>query len=415
MRLAKDVGSASRLVKKALAGRKAKSEVAKMLASRPTRSSQKYRVGVYFADGLVNMYQMRQWYEPLALLNQEWPVLLLARTASGARALMEETDLEVAYVPKIADLENLVLEQPLTVMLYVNQNTRNFQMMRYDSRWHVFINHGESDKMYMTSNQYKSYDYAFVAGEAARKRLSNALWNYDVDIRTFSIGRPQADHFTGEPPYPKDDRITVLYSPTWEGDRPAAAYGSVASHGVTLAEQVLASPRHRLVYRPHPRSGVVDDAFGAANQRIIKMIAEANQRDASAGHIFDQSGSIGWQLSAPDVAICDISAMIYDRLAVGKPLLVTKPASADAELDEGGYLSVCEWLTADASENILSEIDAVLHNPEAQERLQQWSTFHFGDTTPGAPTKRFQDAIGSLLDSADDWTAGRSSNAYTGR
>ena len=410
MKIVKDLSSASKLVRKALASRRAKASLAQIRAERPPRTPHSFTVGVYFADGAVNMYQMRQWYEPLAELNKTMPVLLMARHAGGALALMNETDLEVAYVPKIGDIESLLTEQQLSVVLYVNQNTRNFQMMRYGNRWHVFINHGESDKMYMTSNQYKSYDYAFVAGDAARKRLSRALWNYDVDTRTFSIGRPQADHFAGTPPYPNDDRITVLYSPTWEGDRPAAEYGSVASHGVTLAEHLLASPKHRLVYRPHPRSGVVNDAFGAANTQIIEMIARANDADPSAGHVYDQSGSLGWQLSAPDVAICDISAMVYDRLAVGKPLLVTKPASPEAELDEGGYLSVCEWLTVENAPNILAEIDAVLHNPEAQARLTEWSTFHFGDTTPGAPTKRFHDAIQTLLERAADWESGRAKN-----
>ncbi len=79
----------------------------------------------------------------------------------------------------------------------MNQNTRNFQMFRYGQRWHVFINHGESDKMYMSTNQYKAYDYAFVAGDAARNRLSRVLWDYDLDRRTFAIGRPQADHYSG--------------------------------------------------------------------------------------------------------------------------------------------------------------------------------------------------------------------------
>ena len=41
-------------------------------------------------------------------------------------------------------------------------------MMRYGRRWHVFINHGESDKMYMTTNQFKAYDYSLVAGDAAQ-------------------------------------------------------------------------------------------------------------------------------------------------------------------------------------------------------------------------------------------------------
>lgn len=411
MNLIKDSRSAKKLITKALRARRARTEVEKLVAQRPSRATDTFRVGVYFADSSVNIYQMRQWYAPLAELNKSVPVLLIARSAGGALALMQETELEVAYVPKIGDIEVLVDEQPLEVMLYVNQNTRNFQMMRYGDRWHVFINHGESDKMYMTSNQYKSYDYAFVAGDAARKRLSRALWDYNVDERTFSIGRPQADYFVGTPPYPNDNRITVLYSPTWEGDRPAAAYGSVASHGVEIATQILASPKHRLVYRPHPRSGVIDDAFGAANQKIIAMIAEANRNDASAHHVFDESGALGWQLSAPDVAICDISAMIYDRLAVGKPVFVTKPVSPDAELDEGGYLSVCEWLTADQARNILSEVDALLTNSEAQARLKEWSTFHFGDTTHGAPTKRFHDAINTLLEQASEWKSGAKTNA----
>src|SRR5690606_5481872 len=100
----------------------------------------------------------------------------------------------VAFAKKVTDLEQLIEEQPLDVILYVNQNTRNFQMMRYAHRWHVFINHGESDKMYMTSNQHKAYDFAFVAGDAARARLARALWDYDVESRTFLIGRPQSDH-----------------------------------------------------------------------------------------------------------------------------------------------------------------------------------------------------------------------------
>src|SRR5699024_3896648 len=137
--------------------------------------AQHFRVGVYFADSDVNLYQIRQWYAPLQELAKRWPVLILARNAAGAQQMLAESALDVAFVPKVADLEQIVLEQPLDIILYVNQNTRNFQMMRYAHRWHVFINHGESDKMYMTSNQYKAYDVAFVAGDAARARLSRAL------------------------------------------------------------------------------------------------------------------------------------------------------------------------------------------------------------------------------------------------
>ncbi|MCA0378104.1 MAG: CDP-glycerol glycerophosphotransferase family protein [Actinobacteria bacterium] len=401
MQIASDVKRAKKLAKKVLAGRRALFGVRELIAARGPLPENRYRVGVYFADSDVNIYQMRQWYAPLRELSKTHPVLLIARHPAGAKLLMEESGLDVAFVQKVTDIEKLIEVQPLEVVLYVNQNMRNFQMMRYSNRWHVFINHGESDKMYMVSNQYKTYDYSFIAGNAARERLSRVLWDYDLDSRTFSIGRPQTDHLAGEPPFTPDDRTVVLYAPTWEGDRPAASYGSVASHGEDLVRRLIETGRHRVVYRPHPRSGVVDAEFGAANARIIAALEEANAKDPSAQHVYDTAPALGWQLSLPDVAICDISAMVYDRLATGKPLMITRPVAADAEVDEGGYLSVCEWLDADQTASIDEVLDGVIGDDEARERLVTWSAHYFGDTTQGAPTKRFHDAIELLISRAE--------------
>jgi hypothetical protein len=329
--------------------------------------------------------------------------VVLSRAATGARALVEESDLPVAFVPTIRDLERYVAEQDIRVVLYVNQNTRNFQMFRYGRRWHVFINHGESDKMYMTTNQFKAYDYALVAGDAARERLSRVLWDYDLDARTIAIGRPQADHYSGALPYTPDDRTVVLYAPTWEGDRPSAHYGSVASHGEALATAVLASDRHRLVYRPHPRSGVVDPAYGAANARIIAAIAAANAADPRAQHVYDDGPELGWQLASADVAIVDISAMVYDRLAADRPLLITRPADPAALVDTHGYLSACDWLDADAAADVIAQTDRVLGDPEVVSRLGYWVEHYFGDTSPGAPTARFHAAIQRLMDEWSVW------------
>lgn len=403
MQLAKDAKRATRLAKRVLKGRRAYFELRGLLDERGPLAEQHYRVGVYFADSDVNIYQMRQWYAPLQELSQRWPVLVLARNAAGARQLMRESGLDVAFVPKVTDIERVIEQQQLDVILYVNQNTRNFQMMRYGQRWHVFVNHGESDKMYMTSNQYKTYDVAFVAGDAARERLSKALWDYDVDRCTISIGRPQTDHLSGRPPFEPDDRTVVFYAPTWEGDRPAACYGSVATHGEALVRALLDTGRHRVVYRPHPRSGVVDAGFGAANQRIITMLEEANREDLAAQHVYDESPVLGWQLSLPDVAICDISAMVYDRLATGKPLMVTRPVAPEASVDEGGYLSVCEWLDTGETGDIVAVLDRVIGDDAARERLGTWSQHYFGDTSPGAPTARFHAAIESLLAKAEEW------------
>ena len=380
-----------------LANRRARAELSQRLSKLTPLEPGRYKIAVYFADSAVNLYQIRQWYKPLAELAKTWPVVVLSRAPTAATALYEESPLPVAYVRRVTDLEQTLAEQDIRIVLYVNQNAKNFQMFRYGQRWHVFINHGESDKMYMTTNQFKAYDTALIAGDAARDRLAEALWDYDLDGRTIAIGRPQADHFAGEPPYPADGRTVVLYAPTWEGDRAAAAYGSIASHGTTIAEQVLASPRHRLVYRPHPRSGVLDPAYKAAHQRIVAAIEAANAADPSAHHVYDDGPTLGWQLAGADVAITDISAMIYDRLAVGKPLIVTRPVSPEADVDERGYLGDANWLRAADAGDVVARVDRAVTDADELARLRHWVQRYFGDTTPGVATARFHDAIDRLV------------------
>ncbi|ROP74328.1 CDP-glycerol glycerophosphotransferase family protein [Curtobacterium sp. PhB115] len=398
MPITSDLRTAVRLADRLIKSRRSRRELARALPAVPTPAPGSIEVAVYFADGPVNMYQVRQWYAPLAELAKTHQVAIVSRSPGTMLKLLEESPVPSVYARQVVDLEHFVDTQAPKIVLYVNQNARNFQMMRYGRMWHVFVNHGESDKMYMTTNQFKAYDYAMIAGDAARDRLAEALWDYDLDARTIAIGRPQADHFAGAAPYPDDDRTVVLYAPTWEGDRPAAAYGSIASHGTAIAEQVLASPRHRLVYRPHPRSGVLDAGYRAAHERIVAAIATANAADPSAHHLHDDGGDLGWQLADADVAITDISAMIYDRLAVGKPLLVTRPASPEADVDERGYLSDANWLTVADTAGVLARIDAAASDDAELAKLRHWVVRYFGDTTPGEATRRFHDGIEWLLE-----------------
>ncbi|MFZ4842252.1 CDP-glycerol glycerophosphotransferase family protein [Mycetocola saprophilus] len=399
------------LLGEAIANRRARTDLAHRLAALTPLTPGHFKIAVYFADGKVNMYQMRQWYQPLAGLAEKWPVVVLTRTATAAAQLLEESPLDVAYVRTVRELEDTLEEQDIRIVFYVNQNAKNFQMFRYGRRWHVFINHGESDKMYMTTNQFKAYDYAFIAGEAARERLTQALWDYDLDRRTFAIGRPQADHFAGRLPFVPDERTVVLYAPTWEGDRASAAYGSIATHGVSLVKSLLASGQHRVIYRPHPRSGVSDHGYAQANREIISMIQHANHADPRAQHVYDQGIELGWQLAASEVAIVDISAMIYDRLAVGKPVLVTRPVNPAAEIDAGGYLQECEWLTVEGAAHIVTEVERVRDDAEATARLRRWSRHYFGDTTPGEATARFHAAVDTLMERWEEFAAQEGRNA----
>lgn len=415
MSVLSDLRAARKIVRNLIRSRTNRRTLARLLESRPAPAPNSYRIVLYFADPKVNLYQLRQWYQPLVELSKTWPVVVVSRSPSSMLRLIEESPLPVVYLRKIIDFENFLAEQDIRIALYVNQNIKNFQSMRYGRMWHVFINHGESDKAYMASNQYKAYDYAMVAGDAAVERLSHALWDYDVAKRALVIGRPQADYFTGELPYMPDERVTVLYAPTWEGDRGSMSYGSVLTHGLAIARSLLADPRFRLVYRPHPRSGVTNPEYRQANEQIIGMIATANARDPRAQHIFDESPAIGWQLGSTDVAITDISAMVYDRLATGRPLIVTRPSSPEAQVETDGYLGSAEWLDADAAPDVAAQVERVRGDAEVLKRLQHWVKYHFGDTTPGVATARFHGAVEHLMEEWERHAAIHADDAPTGQ
>ena len=404
-RLVNDARTANKVLRTGLRNRRTRNEANRLWAEAARPAPGSIQVAVYFADTRVNLYQIRQWYAPLAELAKHRGVAIITRSPGSYLTIRDESPVPVLYLRTVTDIEGFLGEQDLATMLYVNQNIKNFQMFRYGRMWHVFINHGESDKVYMTSNQYKAYDYAFVAGQAALDRLSKKLWNYDVAGRVIPIGRPQTDHLSDVVPFEGNGRTVVFYAPTWEGDRPTMAYGSIASHGVALARAVLASSTHRLIYRPHPRSGVNSREYREANAEIQRMIAAANVADPAAGHLFDDGGVLGWQIAIADVQVTDVSAMVYDRLATGKPLVVTRPASPTAQLDETGFLGHAEWMSTADLADPLGFLDRVITDEGSRANLAHWAQHHFGDTTPGASTARFHAAVERLIALWDEQAA----------
>ena len=190
---------------------------------------------------------------------------------------------------------------------------------------HIQIGHGESDKGGSVSNQHKAYDLTFVGGDAGRDRLQRALRGFDAETRTVGIGRPQLDHdYPGAPDWAEGTGLRVWYAPTWEGDRPSIAYGSLASHGVAIVDALLADEEVRVIYRPHPRTGRASAEHARADKIIRSRLAAAGDR-----HLVDE-GEYGWQWAFADACVTDISAVAYDWLATGKPLVITEPENRAA-------------------------------------------------------------------------------------
>ncbi len=352
-------------------------------------------VALFFATGPENFYQFEQWRRPLERLAERRPVFVIVDRPDTGDLVLAASSLPVTFARGSGALEDLVGERDVRVVFYVNQVEANFRMLRFAAPVHVQIGHGESDKAGSVSNQHKAYDLTYVGGAAGSDRLGAALRGFDQQARTVQVGRPQLDHtYPGAPDWPRDSGLRVWYAPTWEGDRSSIAYGSLVSHGVELVEALMADPNLRVIYRPHPRTGTASPEHAAADRQIRELLKRSEGR-----HLVDHGG-YGWQWAFADACVTDISAVAYDWLATGKPLVVTDPAERRAYRPASPLLDGMPLLPAFSAAEIVGWLrERALGDADAtgSADLRRLGDYYFGDTRDQASSARFAAAVDELL------------------
>jgi hypothetical protein len=369
-------------------------------------------VMVYFPGTQEDVYQLRQWYEPLRALHERHPVIVVLQDSRTARLVRAEAGLPAITVARYGALDDLLSRSEVKLALYVGHNPQNFTALRFTSIAHVFLNHGDSDKGVAVSNQNKAYDFLFVPGQASVDRIQARTMFYDAASHCMLIGRPQldADPVGAEAAQPEGSgRPTVLYAPTWEGAQPSLAYGSVASHGLKLVRALLADGRFAVIYRPHPLSGVTSAPYADADAAVRRLVADAAAADPGAGHRVDTESSGNASMAAADLLISDVSAMALDWLPSGKPLVVTVPAAPEVVTAATRMLDVVPRLSVTDLDGVVTLLaDELDRDPGRAARLALVE-YYVGDTTPGAATKRFLDACTQVIARRDEtWAAVRS-------
>ena len=356
-------------------------------SSSPSEALPTAGVAVFFATDPANLYQFEQWRRPLEDLADRIGVFVIVDRPDTGAALQVASRLPVTFTRGSAALERLVFDCDVRVVLYLNQVEPNFRMLRFAAPVHVQIGHGESDKGGSVSNQHKAYDVTLVGGEAGRARLAT-LRGFDTETRTRLVGRPQLDYdYPGAPAWPRDSGTRILYAPTWEGDRPSIAYGSLASHGLAMIDALLVDPALRIIYRPHPRTGNASAAHAAADRAIRQRLRAAGDRNLV------DTGEYGWQWRFADACLTDVSAVAYDWLATGKPLVVTAPAPG-AYRPASPLLDQLTLLDAQDAGRVVEKLrDAGLGTGSGSAGLAELRRLYFGDVADRASTRRFQAAV----------------------
>lgn len=365
------------------------------------QATDEFVAAAYFGVGMDSVYQLEQWIWPFEQLDAELkrlglgerPFGIIVRSPMVAKHLKTVTDLPVRFSRLTRGLDEFMSSSSLRAVFYVNQATPNFQSLRYPGPAHVHLSHGESEKVSMISNQLKAYDFVFTAGEAARERIERTLYGM-CDEKMLDVGRPQLDRPRAIPEVwrsfavAEPDGQIVFYAPTWEGDSPSMSYGAIAHNGTSIVTKLLEAG-YRVIFRPHPRTGVMRGDFAKA----LEAIEEIVESDPRAFH--DRTPDVSWQFDMADVAVAEMSSVAYDWLASKKPLVMIEPHNSDAEVLPGGLLDRCLALPADDSLNI---VDLITEAESAWDLSTELGRRYLGDTSPGAQISQFINAAKSVIE-----------------
>lgn len=355
-------------------------------------------VALYFADGPTKLYQLTQWL-PVFEANPDIRTIVVVRHVETYRELLGITSLRVLLVPRYEILMALYDRADFHAVIYVNNGWTNFQSLSFQQAVHIHVNHGESDKICMVSNQAKAYDKVFVAGEAAVRRHAAALAWFDP-THLVRVGRPQLD-LPVPPAVGEYDGPTITYAPTWEGEDDANNYTSVDRYGSRIVAAALAQPGARVLYKPHPRVATSDvSGVAKGHQEILRLMDAAIAADPSRGHAVLMDANVLGVIRRTDLMIADVSSVTLDHLYLrpDSPIALCDRRSDRARLIEDAPIaSGSHVVDAQSIDTLTQDLAAMLADDPMRERRRELRDLYFDSLAPGQSTQRFWDELASAI------------------
>lgn len=422
------------------------------------REGYKPTVALSFSGTKDATYQVNMWLETLERMEGERPLVILREMHSMPD--LARTSVPVLVVPSAVDLMNMDFST-VRVALYPAHVGKNLHLLRVPTMKHAFIGHGDSDKVASINPFGKAYDELWTAGKAGRDRWALA----DVGVRdedVTEVGRPQLDVISTE--RTGRDIPTVLYAPTWENWTDEPGTTSVIVQGEIIVKALLeAEPPVRVVYKPHPFTGTRSAKARAADLRIKALIEAANQASgavplaavpAPPGQVDAEAAGLKWTDAAAsrdavtppeevaaeraaarawndaywaaqpanrhlvvtgsqpnvydcfneaDALVSDISSVVSDFIASGKPYAVVDSAGVGEKAFKAANTAVRAAFILDPAADGLGELLAAVRDPEADPLAAdrtELKTYLLGPDEPSSQ-ERFNAASRDLADRAE--------------
>ncbi len=330
-------------------------------------------------------YQVNQWLPVLEQLPYNTAIVVRNHKLAAEIA---ETSLQVICA-EIPESVSQIVDAGVRAILYPANGIYNAQVLRHTECTHIFINHGESDKVVNQSKFLMAYDRLFVGGQLAKDRLIDAGLPVR-DEQVVFVGRPQAEMAlekrSADTPLNK-----VLYAPTWEGFTEVANFGSVRDMGFDILANLASRPGLEVVFKPHPMTGSRCSKTKTELKRISTLCAQRGIKTLTS------HDSLHAAMNHSDLMITDVSSVLNEYLITDKPVILCDPFQHSPEELGGTYPSSRAAYLLQKADALMDLVDAIGGEDPMAEQRATVRAYSLGDYPQGA-LEEFKNRLADVME-----------------
>ncbi len=156
-----------------------------------------------------------------------------------------------------------------------------------------------------------------------------------------------------------------------------------------------------MLFKPHPGTGTDDPAYGIEVERLAALVEAAG----APHEVVTGAEGLYHAFNRADLLVSDVSSVITDFLASGKPYVVTNSGTLDEDAfrelfpsAQGAYI-----LSGSGSDVTGHVTDAIEHDSHSAAR-RRTTEYLLGDS-PSDPVTRFVEAVDTVLAKQQQITA----------
>lgn len=165
------------------------------------------------------------------------------------------------------------------VVFYLFNAQSNCRIVANRKLVHVFVTHGESNKLASIKPIIRIYDFVITSGQLGIDRyLKAGIFNQqDVDNKRIIC---MGDTFIGDNSYEfSSESDALLYAPTWEGGVPDENYSSISMAAAEFILNIANSKNISTIFiQPHPNLGHRDKKYFSKIKTLILFLLKNGKK-----------------------------------------------------------------------------------------------------------------------------------------